>query len=666
MKVVKTLALISMVIISSSAWGQSLVSKMAGQKQLTRTMEEGALISASSAKGSPGYHRHLVRPGNATTYEIRLYNSEPQEVTVDLSITEPAVGWSAKLERTSVKLGPGRSAYVKLAFSASDKLRAGTPGSVTVSARTSSGRTGEVTLEAETTAKRKVYYVSIDSFGPEYLALNSKGNGLGKDGDWLTPNLHELIKQGTYFPNHKSHLVAATDMNHASMLSGAYPGKLGIYSVNVFLFGFDKMGLPLIRTTPLDIMYYGKEGKPVTNIFNVVKDESLGGNKNAFTAYVSGKAWVPQHYQNPVFGLDRVATVKEYPDYVTPPRETGKGNQITQTLSIQFRKFRDSEAFLWEDPYTIDQAIEVINNEDPDVCYILLGGVDAAGHVYGAAWDLEEWDAGKSPDDLKDDVSKVNSRANREGQIKIVKMADQQLGRFVNFLKERGSYGDAILVVESDHNMETNAFAGPKLDKILGKVGYSPKKDYFVFTVSQIGALFARPGRDNPAMIAELEKALEDYRMKNPVTGKTQRPMIVLNREEMKTGIDKATGERITPAMENYSEFYIEHPQAGNLMWPDLILLSAANFQFPLYGVGLASIGLGKLEIPLPKINIFVGGHGGQSTQPSLLVMHGPGIPEGKVSRENSWSSDLAPTIYALEGYRAPECVDGRVLPIGN
>jgi len=643
----------------------SVASKLGGGKVkvVANTMPENTMIAASSAKGSPAYHRHLVRPGAVTTYSVRVMNAQAQPIDVDLSLAGAPPGWNAKLAKTKVHLEPGKLEYVLLEVSPSAKLAAGSAASFEVAAKSSAGKTEKITLEAETTGKHKIYYVSIDSLGTEYLKLNAKGNGPGKDNDWLMPNLHALIKEGTFYPNHKAHLVSATDMNHAAFLSGAYPGELGIYSVNVFLFGFDEKGNPIIKATPLDIMYYGKDGKPVTNIFNVIKDPAAGGNPNAFDAYVSGKDWVPEHYLNPVFGVDRIATVNRYPDYVTPSSHIPKKNEtVMQVLRTQFGKYKDNDAFLWEDIYTIDQAIEVVNNEDPDVCYILLGGVDAAGHVFGAAHDLSEWDAKNTPDELSDDVSKVNRRANRLGQIKTVKTADEQLGRFVAYLKTRGTFDDSIMVVESDHDMETNFFAGPKLEQTLAKTGYSPKKDYFMFTVTQIGALFLRPGRKDPNIIPSLEKALEDYRMENPLTHELECPMVVYTREEMKTGIDKVTGQRFSPPGELYSEYYIEHPKPGNLSWPDMMLFTKKYYQFPLMGVGLANVGAGKLNIPLPKINIFVGGHGGPSTQPALLMFHGPGVPKAVAPAYPSMSADVAPTLYGLEGYKAPAVVQGKVL----
>jgi hypothetical protein len=310
----------------------------------------------------------------------------------------------------------------------------------------------------------------------------------------------------------------------------------------------------------------------------------------------------------------------------------------------------------------MDQALRVIENEDPDVCYILLGAADAAGHMFGAADDRNEWDDHRTPDDLSDDVSRVNRSANRLGQVKTVKAADAQVGRFIAFLKERGIYNDSYLIVESDHGLETNFFAGPDLQAILGHAGFSAKTDYFVFTSSQIGAFFARPGRRDPDRIGKMEQALEDFRMKNPRSGESESPMLALDREEMKSGIDKVTGERVTLPRELYGEYYIEHPKAGGLSWPDLILLCKKYYQFPVLGVGLANIGIGNIDLPLPRIYPYVGGHGGPSTQPALLIMRGPGIAAGQEMMERSWPSDVAPTLYALEGYQTPASVQGKNL----
>jgi hypothetical protein len=230
----------------------------------------------------------------------------------------------------------------------------------------------------------------------------------------------------------------------------------------------------------------------------------------------------------------------------------------------------------------------------------------------------------------------------------------------VAFLKARGTYDDSYIVVESDHNMETTSFIGPPLHKILPASGYSKKKDYYVFTGSQLGMLFLR--RDDPIMLAKLEKTLEDYRWKSPITGETECPLIVLDREEMRTGIDKATGDRVTPPMELYSEYYIEHPKPGGLRWPDLFIFPKEHLQFPAIGAGFGNIGLGVLPFDIPPFTVYVGGHGAPSTRHALLGIKGPGIPRGDIEQKETHPSDVAPTLYQLEGYKIPESVQGKAI----
>ena len=633
-----------------------------GYHAIQATLPAGGLIAAANAVGAPGYHRHLLNSGLATTYLVRVLNEAASPVEVELSLAEPPPGWSTRLAEARVSLSPGQSRWVELTLAAASSLRPGAAAAVRVMAAASSGAAGEIALEAETTAKHKIYYVSIDSLGPEYLALNAQGNGPGQAGDWLMPNLKALLAEGEFFPNHESHLVSATDMNHAAYLSGAYPGRLGLYCVDVFLFGFNRKGVAIYKTTPLDLMYYGAEGKPVTTVFNVVKDPASGGNPAALTAYVSGKAWVPEHYRNPVFGLDRIVTLDDRPDYVAPyAGDLPLAGVVRETLQVLVSRVKNPDLYLWEDAYTVDQAIEVVRHEDPDVLYVLLGAVDAAGHIYGGGHDLAEWDERGTPDDLADDRSRINDHGNRLGIIKTVKNADAQLGRFLDFLKARGAYENSLIVAESDHNLETSFFAGPPISQIVKTTGYSDKKDFYIFTASQLGSVFLR--RDDPEILAALEPALESYRMNNPLTGELECPLVAVSREEMKTGVDRVTGEALTPPMELYSEFYLEHPRPGGLRYPDLMLFAKKNYQFPVVGVGLANVGFPLINIPIPPINVQVGAHGGPSTRPALLGVRGPGIPKGVVREDHTHPADVAPFLYRREGYRIPESVQGQAWP---
>ena len=623
------------------------------------TMRVERILDAASAVGAPGYHRHLVRPGNLTSYMLRVFNPGKSGMRMELSAAADCAGFEVWLEQKSIELAPGQTSYVKLLVKPSASLSPGRVAQIKAAASSSSG-TEEIILEAETTDKHKIYFISIDSLGPEYLKLNSSGTGPGKEGDWLMPNLRRFISEGVFYPRHQAHLPAATDMNHSSYLTGAYPGRLALYSVQVFMFGFDEKGWAIWRSTPLDLMYWGKDGQAVSTIFKVVKDPAFGGNASAFTAFISGKDWVPEHFRNPVFGLDRIATVTDYPDYVAKSSHVQKpGEPILLMLGTRIKKLNRPDFFLWEDIYTTEQAVQVIENEDPDVCYILLGGVDEAGHYFGSGKDPAEWDERGTAERLSDDRSRINRSGNREGILRTVRNADEQLGRLLKFLGERG--GDSYIVVESDHNMETNSWTGPALHKVLAKSGYSKKTDYYAFTGSQLGEIFLR--KNDPAIAQALEQTLEAYRWPSPLNGGSECPVIVLNREEMKTGIDKATGQRVTLPMELYSEYYIEHPRPGALRYPDLFLFPKANLQFPSIGAGFGNIGLGVLPFDVPPFTVYVGGHGAPSTRPAVLALQGPGIGKGLEVEAETYPSDVAPSLYRLEHYRIPESVQGRGLP---
>ena len=114
-------------------------SKKGLQKLIVKTLPDNALIASPNAVNAPAYHRHLVRPGLATSYMIRLQNIEAQPVTVDLTLSDAPAGWSAKLEKNNLRLEPGTSAKVVLSVSPSADVPIGSQVSVTVKAKTSSG-----------------------------------------------------------------------------------------------------------------------------------------------------------------------------------------------------------------------------------------------------------------------------------------------------------------------------------------------------------------------------------------------------------------------------------------------------------------------------------------------------------------------------------------------
>jgi hypothetical protein len=653
-------------------------------------------ISTPSEQGSAAFHHHFVRPGGVTTFVIRVTNIWSAASDVKLNLIEPAQprgAWSFALAAEQLSgLTPGEVREVMLTLKPAASVKPGEAVQVMVTA-SANGQTDKCTLYAEASTVPKIYFVSIDSLHPAYLKLNAAATGEGKDGDWLMPNLHRLMTQATFYPNNKVHMISATDMNHFNYLAGTYTGTSGIALVGAFFYGFDEQGKPIVKhstTIDHDIARYDG-GKHCDSIYNVAKQMKPG----AFTAFVSGKNWVPELYRFPEFAIDRIIHGAKTPEFIAPVRpDTGKPVKVfrsaARTLLVPgplpaFAEYLGNPAanpepqdkrelnFLARltgsqpnnfppDVWVMNSALKEIENEDPDVCYTLLAAVDDAGHAFGSAFDLSEWNDKGTPT-LKDDVSKFDPRASRQGIVNVVREADIQVGRFLDFLAQRGELDHSIIILESDHDMVTAykraVDAVGKLKKTARR--WSPKKDYFIGTAASVGMISRRHPDADPAMLRDLEDTLEGWQVKNPLTGERECPIIVYNLEEMKTGVDRKTGQAWLLPREYYSEYYVEHRQPGDEVWADLFIMTKPNYKLTLAGFGLGNLGM-SFPFTLPRRGYFIGTHGSLETQPALLIVSVPG-KTAAVNPAKVYASDVAPTLYRLLGWPIPASVDGKGLP---
>ena len=85
------------------------------------------------------------------------------------------------------------------------------------------------------------------------------------------------------------------------------------------------------------------------------------------------------------------------------------------------------------DQFTVDAAIEMVSQFDPHLVFVNLGDVDRFGHS-----DLSQWTT------LELRLARRLALAD----------TDQQVGRFVQALKDAGRWKDAVVVVLADHSMD--------------------------------------------------------------------------------------------------------------------------------------------------------------------------------------------------------------------
>jgi len=649
------------------------------------------LLSTPSEKGSAGYHPHLVLPGAMTSYILRVTNTTAGTCEVSLACPDPLPdGWEVVLGAAHIQaLEPGACREVLLKIKPEPGLPRGSAITVSVTAQTDSGTTDRAEVAAEVTDRPKIIFLSIDSLHPDYLKLNRLGTGPGTPGDRLMPNLHRVLEAGTFYPNHEVHIITATDMNHFNFLAGTMTGTGGVPLVGGSLFGFDPQGKPVMRYAPLDLNFYGPDRRRISTLFNAAKNH----NPHAWNAFASGKNWVPDMMRAPEQQIDLYLNGEDVPAYLekmepatpqgfslirrllraalfgilprrghelgnpadsTEPQDPRQGNLLARFMGCLPNHFPP-------DRWVMDASLKAIANEDPDVFYILLAAVDDAGHAFGSAFDLEEWDDRGSKDPA-DHVSRYDPQASRQGILNVVREADRQLGRLLEALEARGTLDSTLLIVESDHSMVTYHHDPLDMRDYLGRnCRFSSEKDYFFGTGGSVGAVYLR--REDPDVLQAVEAALETWRVKNPLSGEAECPVYVFNREEMRSGRNPRDPEVSMLPREYYSEYFIEHRQPGEQMWPHLLVLGKPHYEFKVQNFGLGNLGLRKTRLRLPERGWMTGGHGSFETRSALLVLRGPRIPRGVAREEKVYCSDVAPSLYRLMGWPVPDSVDGKPLP---
>lgn len=667
-----------------------------------KVFNPGMLFCMNDLAG-PRPHVHQVQTGSKTTFLLHVTNLDSSIADISLFLQNPNPSWKITLDRTLLtELAPAKTAQILVTVEPPvDGIPAERVDFV-VRAESSSGRSDSVSLAAEITQRPKVYFWAIDSIDPEYLYLNKAGTGPGSDGDWLMPNTRSFLSDCVNYTNAKCFLPAATDMNHTNALAGTYTGTSGIYLVGGSVKGFNEYDEILQGPNSMQLMRYGSEGKPIERIYEVAKRETEG---KALCGLWSNKNWLTELECEQ--SVDIAGHSEKYPFFFKPPYKYIAGDptsdsdpsdplagpfsmclysDLTQELIIpmllgQYSLILGIGIFIMpvniffgmmpgghcEDAYLVDSFLRSLIEEDPDISYINIADLDNTGHFTGASWTQDEWDTKGTPG-ASDDESRFSPWMRRDECLDILREADILFGRFINTLKERGVYDGSIIVLLSDHGMEnlkdpSKGYELIDIRKILRAHGILYGEDYH-----ENGGAGTSIWVHDPAKAGAIEQILENYEINDPDLGNI-RPMIVVNREEMKNGVDLGPFGSIRP-MELYSKFWIENPQEGQV-WADLFVFPLYNYNIVSHGQILAGgfnpIGISLGNFPDSMQLGFPAAHGGPTTAKIPLLFKAPRgynryAPGSEYSGEVT-IGDIAPTIYQILGWEEPECVDGSPLP---
>ncbi len=224
--------------------------------------------------------------------------------------------------------------------------------------------------DAAVARKRRAYVLVVDGCRP------------GEIGSGLMPNLQALRDGGMNFPRAKSMPVMETIPNHVMMMTGVRPDRSGVPANSVY----DRKA-KVVRD--LD--------RPSDLRFPTVIERL---NRNGFT---TGTV-LSKEYLFGIFG--KRATHRWEPQPVLPV--TGHSPDV----------------------FTMDAAIGMVEQFDPNLVFVNLGDCDRMGHA---------------------DLTGTTLKAARQAALLDV---DTQVGRFVDMLKSTGRWSTSVVLVLADHSMD--------------------------------------------------------------------------------------------------------------------------------------------------------------------------------------------------------------------
>ncbi|MCB9143162.1 MAG: alkaline phosphatase family protein [Anaerolineales bacterium] len=625
---------------------------------------------------------HQVQASTPTSYVLELVNPSPEPMEVSLAITA-STAWTAELffadelfrptstgfPQATVELAAQESRYLVAYLTAPAGLSEGEVGAAHV---TANGQT--VDLKAAVRNVPKVFFVSMDGCGGGYLYIDRNGQWDTGTYEPLMPRTRDFLEQSAFFPNAFGLLPSITDPNHMSVVSGSWPGTLGVANVFHHFAGIDPTGEPVFLAPSKDLLRWGDDGASIQTVYDVLP----AGNPDVYNAFLSGKEltghllddgndtmdtiaggiWHPYYLQDPQ--LRKIGDPPSDPDAATDRDGTNlfPSSQAKMYQSAGLRDLNAHPSKYPSDRWVMDSALRILFAEDPDLFYINMGDCDDGEHYLGAADRPPEWTDLGTPEVLWDDANLYNPRVNRGAVLDIVFEADYLFGRFLDALDLKQTADQSVVSLLSDHGQVT-LMDDSLIDMgdVLTDLGISQDDVEMITASGSIGYLYLT----DSSLAAAVASQLADYTLVHPLNQATVHPFVVLDRDEMDSGIDDVYGPLVEDGVagnrrgELYSAWNIDHPvhDTSKVRWPDLWVFTL--FRFNIIHQSSPEIGgaLGTFH--------FTASHGSPESSWVQLAMRGPGLAVG-VHQERVSLADVAPTLYALLGFSEPANVDGEAI----
>ncbi len=490
----------------------------------------------------------------------------------------------------------------------SDRLLQGALAALAVAALTSLGATS-----AQAAPKPFVYAVVVD----------------GLDGDRVdsgqAPFISSLLAgedgQATYFQESRSVLPAETNPNHTAMMSGAYPGQSGIAANAFALYAPLVDGNTCERTGPFDFTAPPTETSGESRTcpraqftFEAIKRQASGG-ATPTTAAIMGKPKLGR-----IFAGRNVRATQTDTDHLWAPCDSGADDD---DYCDPDAPTNPATGYAAADSFVMDEVIRTVEEgvrargklRRPRLTFVNLPQVDSAGHALGVEAPAYDTAIGQ---------------------------ADTEIERLVTTLQAEGIWERSVLIVLSDHSMDTTP---QKIDLTGEFEGAGIAEGDFVAVDNGGADLIYLSDRRSGSRHRVLEE------MRAVAEGTTGVQEALYRKPNPRDGGEQFTVEGAHPGWNSAG------PRSG-----DLFVTAEDGYAFSEEN---------------PGSNPLVGNHGGSLTRDNFLAVIGggqlvrqrtladdaaPDFDDTEMYPRQAENVDVAPTVMRLFGLRPPKDSRGRFL----
>jgi hypothetical protein len=456
--------------------------------------------------------------------------------------------------------------------------------------------------EAEAAKQPLVYVVVID-------ALDGDKVEEGK-----APFISSLLAgdgaRATYYPASRAVMPALTNPNHVAMMSGAFSGQSGNPANTFAVYAPLEDEESCARTGPLDYTAFPTETSGENQncpqaqfVFEAI--ERQGAGERLTTAAIFGKPKLGR-----IFAGRNVDPMQRDVDHLWAPC-TDRPDDDEYCGDVQTNPITgyaiDDATVMDEVVRTIEQGVGA-GDERPDLTFVNLQQVDQAGHATGTGVVYDQ----------------------------AIAMADDQVERLVSTLRARGLWERSVLILLSDHSMDTTP-QKVSLSEAFSDAGI-PDSAYLAVNTLDNGSagLIYLADRESPDRF-ELLKRMRETALATP-------------------GVAEALYREPNPADGNLRHtIEAAHPDwnAAGVRSGDLFVTSERGIAF------------GE---PTAASNPLPGHHGGPQTRDNFLaVVSGGELVEngtqtGSGRRASPQNTDIASTVMGMFGLFRAEDDRGRFL----